>query len=161
MGNIPWRKERQPSPVFLPRESHGWRSLTGYSPWDHTELDMTKGHRGARVIPPWMPDTTWGLQPVSALVTRLVWRGITAHRFPAASVPIPQPGQSLCSTQNLRGARGFLFSSSVLPQVFWCFNNLFVEKATLLCEGWCLGLSTRFTWADLHRTFQSGVCLVW
>jgi len=26
---IPWRKKRQPTPVFLPRESHGQRSLAG------------------------------------------------------------------------------------------------------------------------------------
>ena len=29
---IPWRKARQPTPVFLPGESHGERSLAGYSP---------------------------------------------------------------------------------------------------------------------------------
>ena len=28
--------------MFLPGESHGQRSLAGYSPWDYTELDMTK-----------------------------------------------------------------------------------------------------------------------
>ena len=28
-------KEQQPTPVFLPEESHGQRSLTGYSPWGH------------------------------------------------------------------------------------------------------------------------------
>ena len=28
---IPWRQKWQPSPVFLPRESHGQRSLAGYS----------------------------------------------------------------------------------------------------------------------------------
>ena len=27
---------------ILPGESHGQRSLGGYSPWDHTELDMTE-----------------------------------------------------------------------------------------------------------------------
>ena len=36
-----WRRKRQPTPVFLPGESHGWRSLVGYSPtvaeWDTTE----------------------------------------------------------------------------------------------------------------------------
>ena len=31
---IPWRREWQPSPVFLPGESHGQRSLAGYSPLD-------------------------------------------------------------------------------------------------------------------------------
>ena len=29
---IPWRREWLPTPVFLPRESHGQRSLAGYSP---------------------------------------------------------------------------------------------------------------------------------
>ena len=31
-----------PSPVFLSGESHGQRSLTGYSPWGLKELDMTE-----------------------------------------------------------------------------------------------------------------------
>ena len=30
---IPWRREWQPTPVFLLGESHGQRSLVGYSPW--------------------------------------------------------------------------------------------------------------------------------
>ena len=34
---MPWR--RQPTPVFLPGESHGWGSLVGYSPWGHKELE--------------------------------------------------------------------------------------------------------------------------
>ena len=33
VGKIPRRKAWQPTPVFLPRESHGQRSLIGYSPW--------------------------------------------------------------------------------------------------------------------------------
>ena len=41
VGKINWRKEWQPSPVFLPRESHGLRSLAGYSLQRHEELDMT------------------------------------------------------------------------------------------------------------------------
>ena len=28
-----WRRKWQPTPVFLPGESHGQRSLVGYSPW--------------------------------------------------------------------------------------------------------------------------------
>jgi len=38
---IPWRKKWQPAPVFLPGEFHGQRSLAGYSPWGHKELEMT------------------------------------------------------------------------------------------------------------------------
>ena len=33
VGKIPWRRARQPTPVFLPGESHGQRSLEGYSLW--------------------------------------------------------------------------------------------------------------------------------
>ena len=32
IGKIPWRRKWQPTPVFLPGESHGQRSLVGYSP---------------------------------------------------------------------------------------------------------------------------------
>ena len=39
---IPWRREWLPTPVFLPGEFHGQRSLLGYSPWGHKELDMTE-----------------------------------------------------------------------------------------------------------------------
>ena len=39
---IPWRRAWQPTPVFLPGESHGQRSLVGYSPQGHTELDTTE-----------------------------------------------------------------------------------------------------------------------
>ena len=38
----PWRMAWQPSPVFLPGESHGQRSLVGYSPWGLKESDMTE-----------------------------------------------------------------------------------------------------------------------
>ena len=41
-GRSPWRREWLPTPVLLPAEFHGWRSLTGYSPWGCKELDMTE-----------------------------------------------------------------------------------------------------------------------
>ena len=42
VGKIPWRRAWKPTPVFLPGESHGQRSLVGCSPWGHTETDMTE-----------------------------------------------------------------------------------------------------------------------
>ena len=38
----PLEKEWQPTLVFLPGESHGWRSLIGCSPRGPKELDMTE-----------------------------------------------------------------------------------------------------------------------
>ena len=39
---IPWSREWLPTPVFLPEEFHGQRSLVGYSPWDHKEWDTSE-----------------------------------------------------------------------------------------------------------------------
>ena len=39
---IGWRRKWQPTPVFLPGESHGQRSLAGHGPWGHRESDMTE-----------------------------------------------------------------------------------------------------------------------
>ena len=39
---IPWRREWQPTPVFLCGEFSGQRGLAGYIPWACKELDMTK-----------------------------------------------------------------------------------------------------------------------
>ena len=39
---IPWRRAWQPTQIFLPRESHEQRSLAGYSPWGHKELNPTE-----------------------------------------------------------------------------------------------------------------------
>ena len=36
-----WRRKWQPTPVFLPGEFHGRRSLVGSSPWGSKESDMT------------------------------------------------------------------------------------------------------------------------
>ena len=41
-GRSPWRRAWQPTQVFLPGESHGQKSLVGYSPWGAKESDMTE-----------------------------------------------------------------------------------------------------------------------
>ena len=39
---IPWRRNWQPTPVFLPGEFLGQKSLRSYCPWDLKESDMPK-----------------------------------------------------------------------------------------------------------------------
>ena len=41
-GKILWRRARHSTPAFFPGESHGQRSLAGYSPWSCKELDTTE-----------------------------------------------------------------------------------------------------------------------
>ena len=42
VGKILWKRKQQPTPIFLLGKSHGQRSLVGYSPWGHKEVDMTE-----------------------------------------------------------------------------------------------------------------------
>ena len=61
-GSSPWRRKRQPTPVFLPGKSHGQTSLGwgGYSPWDcRVGHDWMTEHRctHARNHSIWAPHT--------------------------------------------------------------------------------------------------------
>ena len=73
VGKIPWRRAWQPTPVFLPRESHGQR-LVGYSAWGHKESDMTEArtlwHGRDRI--PWLDQTTWHF-PGAQLLKQYKW----------------------------------------------------------------------------------------
>ena len=42
---IPWTRQWQLIPIFLPGKSHGQSSLVGYSPWGHKESSTTKQRR--------------------------------------------------------------------------------------------------------------------
>ena len=42
VGKNPWRRAWQSTPVFLPGEFHGLRSLVVYSPWGRKESDTTE-----------------------------------------------------------------------------------------------------------------------
>ena len=42
LRKIPWSREQQPTPAFLPGEFHRQRNLAGYSSWGHKESDTTE-----------------------------------------------------------------------------------------------------------------------
>ena len=44
VAKIFWRREWPPTPVSLPGESHGQKSLTGYSSWNHNGVTNTHTH---------------------------------------------------------------------------------------------------------------------
>ena len=50
VGKIPWRRAQQPTPVFLPGEPQGQRSLAGYAPWDRKEADITEATEQAHMM---------------------------------------------------------------------------------------------------------------
>ena len=56
---IPWRRKWQLTPVFLPGESHGQRSMVGYSPWGCKRVrhDLVTAYNIiTKNIPPLMPE---------------------------------------------------------------------------------------------------------
>ena len=42
ISGIPWGRAREPTAVYLPRESHGQTSLVGYSHWGCKQSDTTE-----------------------------------------------------------------------------------------------------------------------
>ena len=58
VGKIPWRKAWQPTPAFLPGESHGQRSLTGCAPWG----SQRAGHNRATEHTHTTAASWWALQ---------------------------------------------------------------------------------------------------
>ena len=48
VGKVPWRREWQPTPLFLPGESHRQRSLASYNPWGSKESDTARTHACTR-----------------------------------------------------------------------------------------------------------------
>ena len=67
-----WRRKWQPTPVFLPGESQGRRSLVGCRLWGHTESDMTE----------WL-SRKWGRRYLMLIKLSKIWEQANLHRHTA------------------------------------------------------------------------------
>ena len=107
LGKIPWRRAWQPTPAFLPGESHGQRSLMGYTVHGVAESDTTEML------------TLWELPLRSFLTPQTTpagWvdcsAGLLWHPRPTYLHPFLPPcslmiglglwSRTVCGTQNLR-----------------------------------------------------------
>ena len=86
---IPQRRKWQPTPVFLPGESHRQRSLAGYSPWGRKESDMTEQllFLLSSSLSPTLPVreqnrsySLWGSEELTLGVQDLGWVGVGRGR---------------------------------------------------------------------------------
>ena len=73
-----WRRKWQPTPVFLPGESHGQRSLVGYGPWGRRELDTTQRLSITHSVLSTFLYLTWfdSRLPITVITSRL-WMGLS------------------------------------------------------------------------------------
>jgi len=93
VGKIPWKWKWLPTPVFLPGESHGLRSLMGYSPLGCRELDT--------FFSPCFPEQCWTHpQSLAKVALSYVYYGVNSWDFQSLALKMPKP---LSST----GKRGF------------------------------------------------------
>ena len=113
---IAWRREWQPTPVFLPGELHGQRNLVGYSSWGRKELVTTEDWHyhtlssGLRALHGFdqvhLATTFWHRQYCLVKLLSRVWPFATpwtvAHQAPLSmgfsrqeyrsGLPFPSPG---------------------------------------------------------------------
>ena len=120
-----WRRKWQPTPIFLPGEFHGQRSLVGYSPWGCKESDMTKHthtrthtHRNLRKY----------LQLSSNLMVKnlkLPWTGNTRIQWKSlrntASQTLPRPTES--ASLEVGPGNCIWASSPGDTWASWCLRN--------------------------------------
>ena len=87
VGNIPWRKAGQPTPVFLPGESHGQRCLAGCCPWGRKESNTTEllstAHRVLFMLQ--ADPCSWPPHPAPSCCEYWLWR-LTAILYGAIGI---------------------------------------------------------------------------
>ena len=114
VGKIPWRSAWQPTPVFLPGEAHGQRSLVCYSPWGRRESDttdqLTLSLRLDFHCPPW--------QRLESTISRAPWKSHSSTDSPPCRLLLValQGLQTLVAAcRPLEGAWSATFTSSPRP----------------------------------------------
>ena len=86
----PWRRKWQPTPVFLPGESQGQRSLVGCRLWGRTELDMTETAQQQQQLTPEIRKASRGDKEAPNDILLLTLRFSLAH-FYCCLVIKPRP----------------------------------------------------------------------
>ena len=96
VGKVPWRRKRQPTPVFLPGKSHGQRSLAGYSSRGRKQSDTTERLHFTSVVknPPANAEDVrdTGLIPFRKIPWRREWQ-LTPLFLPGESHGQEEPGE--------------------------------------------------------------------
>ena len=95
VGKIPWRSEWQPTPLILPGESHGRRSLVGCSPRGGKESDTTERltHQVLENVPAFSQPAGWQWGPWGCTLRgqgwREAWLSLRGPRAPGRPHPLP------------------------------------------------------------------------
>ena len=153
---IPWRRAWQPTPVFLPGESHGQRNLVGYSPKGHKAAlqdwsDLVRTHEGR-----------WNIQvfAFSLSVSRYPFPRLTPFGEPAYQMVHPNSflhGRLVRKRQNAEEGWKAWGCSSWITQSHFKLKSHFKAHAFNLLTGVCFNLGKLCTvswWTELSAEFD-------
>ena len=105
VGKIPWGKKWQPTPIFLPRKSHGQRSLASYSPWGHKELDITQLLKNNNKYWKMIGDVQYIVRPLKMAVLLLFVHPLTLSPYSHGGCPNASASKkSTSNTGDIRNA---------------------------------------------------------
>ena len=92
---MPWRRAWQPTPKFLPGDSHGQRNLAGYSPWGLKESDMTEAAAAWKYSEAWVKHCIYGL--LLLFSHPVMSESLRPHGLQHTRLPSPSPSPRACS----------------------------------------------------------------
>ena len=122
VGKIPWRRAGQPTPVFLPGESHGQRGLVSYSPWGHKESDTTERLSTAKGV-------NFSLSGCGAHLARAGHKSLAGPSFPLEVSSFFLGAEWLAWSLNESGSL-----------TLWLSVSPFVKEGTLAWKVLCAGV---------------------
>ena len=114
VGKITWRRKWQPTPVFLPGESHGQKSLVGYMGLQRVRHDLSTEH--IDIYP-------FSLEPLSHLPPHPT--PLDCHRAPDLS--------SLHHTANSHWLSNFTYGNVYVSKLLSQFIHVDMSKSKVLC----------------------------
>ena len=119
---IPWKRTRQPTPVFLLGKFHRQRSLVGNSPWGHKESDMTE-----------QLNSKWGYTQTYMATVGDSWGHPSVSECPVHSAMGCIISAGLCHGAGQLGGHGF---GSAFPGAGWQLTKEFdiLSLSFLLCS---------------------------
>ena len=124
LGRCPGGGKWQPTPVFLPGESHGQRSLEGYSPWGCKESDMTEGLSIAQRMNDW----------TNKLEKNLCWLKVKRINISWAFLPQATLGDVVLKTWILFFSPTLQLTTCLSRSIRFCCSNKHSQIFTDLAQ---------------------------
>ena len=122
VGKMPWRREWQPTPGFLPGKSYGQRSLAGYSPWNHKCMSYIANYISVQFSHSVVSDSLWPPWTAAHQASLSITNSWSLFKFKSIELVMPSNRLILCCPP--------LLLPSIFPSI-----RVFSNKSAL-CIRW-------------------------